>query len=120
MSARGERTIQVGKNEVRVLFTNRAVAEAEKTLGKGILGVLQGFSDGRSGISDVAILLQCGMEAARTDAREGGKRVQLSDAYAVLDEVGFGQVTGPVMEAVAAVLSYDGQANGQAENADPN
>lgn len=106
MTARGERTFKAGARDVTVLFTNRALANAEQRLEKGIIGVAQGLISGESGLTEVAVLLQVGMEAARVEARVGGGQVSLNDAYKVLDEAGFAAVTGPVMEAVAAVLSY--------------
>lgn len=119
MAARGEQTIQAGDREVPLLFTNRALAGAEKELGKGIVAVLQNFEDGAS-VSDVAILLRHGMEAARRDARTGGRPVSMLDAYDVLDEAGFAATMMAVVEGVAAVLQYDpedvaGQ-NGQGPN----
>lgn len=113
--ARGETTIQAGDREVRVLFTNRALAEAEGVLGKSILGVLQGFAEGTSGVSDLVQLLRAGMEAARRDAREGGRAITLTEAYDVLDEAGFAGVAEATFEAVGAVLSYSG-----GEDASPN
>lgn len=109
MGARGEGTIQAGDREVSVLFTNRALADAEKAIGRGIIGVAQGFQDGRSGVGDVAHLLQAGMEAARRDERRGGRSVTIQDAYEVLDKAGFTAVANAVMLAVAAVLEYDGR-----------
>jgi hypothetical protein len=106
--ARGEATIQAGEREVTILFTNRALAEAEGQIGKSIIGVAQGFAEGTTGIRDIAYLLQAGMEAARRDARAGGKVVTLNDAYQVLDAVGFTAVSVAVMEAVSAVLSFTG------------
>lgn len=115
--ARGERSFSANGQTVTVLFTNRALAGAEKRLGKGIIGVAQGLVDGGSGLTEVAVLLQVGMEAARQDAKAGGRQVSLDDAYNVLDAAGFANVAGPVMEAVADVLGYTGAA---AEPADPN
>ena len=106
--ARGEATIQAGKHEVQILFTNRALADAESQIGKSVIGVAQGFDEGTTSIGDIARLLRAGMEAARRDARAGGKMVTLNDAFQVLDEVGFAAVTVAVMEAVAAVLSFSG------------
>lgn len=118
--ARGESTLNVGKREIKLLYTNRALADAEKELGKGIVGILQGFRDGGAGINEIAVLLKTGMEAARRDGQWGGKRVQTTDAYDVLDQVGFAGVTAKVMEAVAAVISYDGEKEEQEEAEDPN
>lgn len=116
MSARGERVIGVNGNETRVLFTNRALLTAEKQIGKGILGILNGFTSGESGYTELVGLLRAGMEAARMDARLGGKPVSNDDAIQVLDMCGFTAVAGPVLEAVAAVISYDGRE----ETPDPN
>lgn len=117
--ARGERTFKAGTREVVVLFTNRALAGAEKRLNKGIIGLAQGFVDGTSGLTELAVLLQTGMEAARVDARLGGNQVGLDDAYKVLDEAGMANVAKPVLEAVAAVLNYGGEPspNGHDPNA---
>ena len=106
MGARGEGTIQAGEREVPVLFTNRAIAKAETALGCSILKVANGFADGQSGIRDVAILLCTGMEAARRDARAGGRAITPDDAYEVLDEAGFSVVAEIVMLAISDVLAY--------------
>jgi len=114
--ARGEAVIQISdQREVHVLFTNRALANAEKMLHRGILAIAQGFMDGESGVSDIATLLLAGMQAARQEAHTGGRQMTLNDAFEILDEVGFAAVAGPVMEAISSVLSY-GSSNG----GDPN
>ena len=106
--ARGEATIQAGEREVHILFTNRALADAEGQIGKSVIGVAQGFTEGTTGIGDIAYLLRAGMEAARRDARAGGKVVTLNDAYQVFDAAGFTAVSVAVMEAVSAVVSFSG------------
>lgn len=120
MGARGEGTIRAGDREVQILFTNRALAQAEQAMGKSTIAVTQGFLNGAAGIGDLAHLLQAGMEAARRDSGERGRVVTTRDAYNVLDEAGFAAVTQVVMEAVAAVLSYGADVNGDGEDADPN
>lgn len=109
VGARGEAVIQSGDREVRVLFTNRVLAEAERRLGKSILAIVQGFSDGALGMNDVVTLLVSGMQAARREGG-GGPAVTLESAYEVMDEAGFAVCTAAVMESVAAVLSYEGSA----------
>lgn len=104
--ARGERTFRAGGRDVTVLFTNRALANSEKRLGRGIVAVAQGMGDGSSGITEIAVLLHVGMEAARLDRRDRGRPYSMDDAYKVLDRAGFAAVASPVMEAVAAVLGY--------------
>ncbi len=104
--ARGEVTITLEAGEATLLFTNKALAQAEKSMGKSVIGLVNGFADGQAGIGDLAALMQAGMEAARRDARTGGRPVSLNDAYDVLDEVGFAAAATAVMEGVAAVLGY--------------
>lgn len=115
MSARGQEIIKLPDDrEVVVLFTNRALADAEAQMGKSVIGVAQGFTAGQSTLTDLTHLLRTGMTAARRDA--GDRRpVTMAEAYAVMDEVGFTAVAQAVMPALAAVLGYDGE-NG----ADPN
>lgn len=117
MGARGEATISLDDGrEVQVLYTNRALAEAEQALQQSVLEVAQGFADGHSGVYDVAVLLRCGMEAARREARMGGGAISLNNAYEVLDAAGFSAVAAQVMGAVAAVLSYAGGEAGDPKN----
>lgn len=121
--ARGERVIETEDGEVRVLFTNRALANAETQLNRGVFEVLADLQSGGR-IGDVAVLLQAGMEAARRDAREGGKPVSVAQAYAVLDEVGYATAVIAVVEAVAEVVSYtrerDASIQDAGDGADPN
>lgn len=106
MSARSEQIIATDDREVKILFTNRALATAEKSLGKSVIGVAQGFANGGSGITEIAILLQVGMDEYRRDARLGGSAVTINDAYAVMDEVGFSETANVVMNAIAQVIGY--------------
>lgn len=115
MGARGEQTIVTPDREIRLLYTNRALAEAEQVLGKGIFEIFQSFMDQKAGITETAQLLRAGMEAARRDARTGGRPVQITDAYDILDEAGFPAVIQAVALAISDVLSY-----GSEEEADPN
>ena len=106
MGARGESIIHVNGHEVNLLFTNRALLSAEKQLGKGILGILDGFMSNTSGYTELVALLRAGMEAARIDTRSSGKPVSNNDAIDLIDEIGFAAALTPVMEAVAIVISY--------------
>jgi len=114
--ARGEAILSLPDGtEARILFTNRAVAEAEAALGRSVIVLLEDFQEGRAGIIETATLLRVGMEAERRDSRSGGRVVSDNDAYNVLDQVGFGRALAAVMEAVSAVLTFDAE-----EDADPN
>lgn len=123
VGARGETEIQVPDGDVvRLLYTNRALVDAERSLGQSIIGIAEGFTQNRSGLSEILVLLQAGMEAARHDAREGGRRVSERDAEKVMDAVGFAGVVGPVMEGVCEVLSFDPNSDDDADSDadDPN
>lgn len=113
MGARGEQTIVTRDGEVRLLYTNRALAEGEQATGKSVIAVCQGFLDGESGVTEMAHLLKAGMEAARRDARTGGRPVQMGDAYDVLDQAGFQAVSAAVMGGIAEVLAYDPEEEGE-------
>lgn len=106
MSARGEGTITLEDRVVDVLFTNRALAQAEKAMGKNVLGVVNGMTTGSAGFDDLAQLLAAGMEAARRDAKVGGRVITVNEAYAVMDELGFADTMAVVVGAVAQVISY--------------
>lgn len=122
LGARGETAVEMPDgSEQRLLYTNRALIEAERALGKSVIGIAEGFTTGTSGMSETLVLLQVGMEAARHEAREGGRRISERDAERVMDAVGFTGVVGPVMEGVAEVLSYDPTADAEADpDEDPN
>lgn len=119
MSARGEAIIQTEENEVRILFDNRALAEAEAQMGKSIIATLSAAQAKNDiAIKDLAQILRAGMSAARRDAGKG-KPATLIEAFAVLNWAGFSLVAKEVMTAVAAVLSYD-PAKGDGKDEDPN
>lgn len=121
MSARGERFFEAGEREIRVMFTNRALVEAERLMGRSVFGVARGLLDGQSGVTEIAALLRAGMEAARRDARERPVRVSSDEAMDILDEAGVTVVATALMEAITAVLSYDGSEAGDGdEEPDPN
>jgi hypothetical protein len=120
MPARGVGVIDVNGREVPILFTNRVLLSAEKQLNKGIIGVLNGLSDGNIGIGELVALLRAGMEASRLDARRGGKPVSNEDAMDIIDEIGFTGAIAPVVEAVAIVIGYTSQAEPGDKAEDPN
>jgi hypothetical protein len=91
-----------------ILFTNRALADAERLTGKTVLQLMRGVQSMELSISDVAQMLLVGMEHARRETQKGGPAYNIRDAWAVMDACGFGTVTAAVMEAVSAVMSYDG------------
>jgi len=117
--ARGEGVIELTDHQVPILFTNRALADAEAKLGRAILATLQGLVDGTTGITEMVVLLQVGMQAAKRDAGERPFAVTLNEAYDVMDEAGFTAVTAAVAEASAAVLTYSHDEAGEGEGPNP-
>ena len=106
MGARGEGVLCVAEREIRVLFTNRALARAETALGKTVLEIANDARSTRLGLNDTAKLLQAGMEAARRETGPGGKPSSLDEAFDVMDAVGFTETARVIIEALAAVLGY--------------
>ena len=104
--ARGERFLEANGQRYTVLFTNRALAEAERALARPIIGLLTSAQGGDLSIGDVARLLQIGLECGRRDAQAPGPQLTTNDAWMIMDELGFSAVTQAVFGAVADVLSY--------------
>lgn len=106
MSARGEETIVLtDETEVKILFTNRALAQVEERLNEPIMITATNLSNGIVSMAKMAQLLKCGIEAAKKDAGEN-PRVTLQDAYDVLDDVGFLKVLQVVVRALTGCLNY--------------
>ncbi len=92
-------------DEVSIIFTNRALAEAETQTGKSVISFINKISSGDISINEIALYLKVGMEAYRKYAKlAGNKPVSLDDAYAVMDEVGFAKITEEVVMAIAEAL----------------
>lgn len=107
MSARGEAIIRADEKEVRILYDNRALAEAETQMGKSIVATLSAAQARNDiAIKDLAQILRAGLTSARRHSGKG-KPATLIEAFDVLNWAGFSLVTKEVMTAVAAVLSYD-------------
>lgn len=105
--ARGEGTIETQERAYPLLFTNRALAEAEKALDCSIFDVAQAAQAGRLSLSQVAELLRVGLEYGRREAKWGKDVVRLPLAYDVLEERGYPEVARLVLEGLFAVLAYD-------------
>lgn len=120
--ARGEGFVETpdGK-QYAILFTNRAIAEAERALKKSVIGMMRDFEAAGVaglGVNEIGHLLYVGMEHGRRDAHAGGKQLSLSDAWDLMDVIGFAEATRVVLEAISAVLSYSPESEfaGEAEN----
>ncbi|MFH0902333.1 MAG: GTA-gp10 family protein [Pseudomonadota bacterium] len=104
--ARGEGYLDLDGETYAVLFTNRAIAEAEKATGKGILQLLNGFRNDTTGVIDLVQLLAVGLEAARREGRSRAGGYNINDAWRLLDQLGFATVAEVVFGALADVMSY--------------
>jgi len=123
--ARGEQIITSPEGEeYRILYTNRALAEAEKACGKPVMAVLQDLVEwfesakateslGTAGEISVTVLgnlLRTGLDAARMANREGGKGISLNTAYRIMDEVGTFEVIGPILLGILEALGLGDEA----------
>lgn len=117
MTARGEGTLTVDGSPVDILFTNRALAQAEVQLGRPVLQIAGDAEN--LGMGDLARLMLVGMNAARRDAKTGGKPPNLNDAWDAMDAVGFKESLRVVIEALAAVLGYSQDDDGEEIDEDP-
>ena len=112
--ARGEGQVEFHGETLPVLLTNRAIAEAEKATGKTVVQLAQAGQTGAIGMGDIAQLLRAGLEYGRRDAELRRQTYTISDAYDVMDEIGFAACAKIVFLALADVLSYRGE-----DDADP-
>lgn len=116
--ARGEAYLRMPDGaEVAVLFTNRALADAERVTGKPVMQLIQGVD--RIGMGDTAALLNVGMEHARRESHAGGRSYTLNDAWHVLEAVGFLEAARVVYEAVSQVVAWKPGQEGENEGERP-
>ena len=99
---RGERILETEDGEIRILFTNQALAEAEQRMGKSVLAVARDLVNNQSGVIEVAHLLRTGIQSANNNGRVKSS-VSLHQAYKIMDEVGFTVVMKAVLEAMTDV-----------------
>lgn len=111
--ARGEAVVECGGRSYPVLFTNRALAEAEKALGKPALQIGYDAQRGQVSVGDTAELLRIGLEYGRRDAPWSHEPVRSPLAYEILDALGFQSAAVIVLNCLQEVLSYDPQAEGR-------
>lgn len=108
MAARTTHTFKLESGEeIGILYTNRALANAEAETSKNLLALLNSIASGNLSINDISILLKVGMEAYRRDVNISGKPVTIDDSYRVMDEIGFSKVSEAVLTSVADVLNYN-------------
>ena len=104
--ARGEAILEAEGESYPILFTNRAIFEAERATGKAVLEIINMLSTQSLSMGALVQLLLIGLEHGRRDARQNNRPHTLNDAWNIIDVVGFRAVLAAVFEALAAVLSY--------------
>ena len=104
--ARGEAFLQAGDESYPILFTNRAIFDAERVTGKPVLRIIGTISDQTLSMGDLVQLLLIGMEYGRRDAHQDNRPYTLKNAWEIIDAVGFRGVMAAVFEALAEVLNY--------------
>ncbi len=104
--ARGEGILELDGEQYAVLFTNRALADAERATGKTVLQLMASAQANLMGMGDLVHLLAVGLEYARREHRHAGGGTSANDAWRLLDNLGFAAVAVVVYEALAAVMSY--------------
>lgn len=117
LGARGEAVLEVRGTVYPVLYTNRALAVAEREVGRPVLKLLKDLiADEMESLTfdEAARLLQIGLEAGRRDAQVARRPYTLDDAWAVMDAVGFLAVARTVLVAMGAVVKFGaGDAGGE-------
>lgn len=104
--ARGEGYLDLDGETYVVLFTNRALADAERATGKTVMQLMAAVQNNLIGMGDIAHLLAIGLEYARREHRSRAGSYNVNDAWRLLDQLGFATVAAVVLEALAAVMSY--------------
>jgi hypothetical protein len=115
IGARGEGQLGLDGETYVILFTNRAIADAERATGKTVMKLMRGFASDDIGMSDVAILLMVGLQYARREHRSRAGANDTQDAWTLLNKLGFAAVASVVFTALTEVMSY----RQNQENGDP-
>jgi len=104
--ARGEGILTLQGEQYVVLFTLRALADAERVTGKSIVQLMTAASTQAVGVGELAQLLVVGLEYGRRDGRTRTTSYGPNDAWRLMDALGFAVVAVVVLEALAAAMSY--------------
>jgi len=118
--ARGEVYVTVGEQEYPVVFNNRALADAERLIGKTVLQLASDAQTGTLGVGEVASLLMVGLEQGRRRQKTTAKTFTVQRALSTMDEIGFPEAMRVVMEGVCEVLAGPaGDVDGEEDGEDP-
>jgi len=113
--ARGEGWLDEQNRCYPVLFTNRALLEVEKAIGKSI--TLVAGSGSMNMANDIIRALLVGLEYGRREAGERKLAYTMADAHNLLDEFGYKRALTVVTEALAECVTWEPeQSEGEPEN----
>ena len=103
--ARGEGILTVEGVEHRVLFTNRAMAEAERRTGRTISSLARAAAAGELTLNELVNLLVVGLEAAR-QSDHGAAVYTLQRAWDLMDSAGYMETMAVVIGAASEALTW--------------
>lgn len=113
----GSTSFEFNGQTFRLLFSNRALADAEKMLGKSIPSIFKTIEN--VGFNDIAVMFFVGMDAAKRYYRLPGKRYSMNDTFQLMDEIGFIAITPIIAKAVGDVIQYKSELlSGDSEDED--
>jgi len=104
--ARGEGYLELDGKRYELLFTNRALVEAERLTEKSAMRFLRDAKAGDISIGDVAQYVSVGLRYSSRDGGVQGAGLDVNNAWRLLDGIGFETVAAVVLVALAAVMSY--------------
>ena len=110
--ARGEGYLELDGERYAVLFTLRALADAEQFTGKSIMQLMAAAQANAMSVGNLAQMLAVGLEYARRERKGRVRPYDVNDAWRLLDGLGFTIVLVVVLEALAAVMSFRPGAEG--------
>jgi hypothetical protein len=104
--ARGEGYLELDGETYAILFTNRAIAEAEQATGKTILQLVNAGASNGLGMREVSQLLTVGLTWARREGLGTARGNVAQDAWRLLDQLGFAACLEIVLTALADVIGF--------------
>ena len=119
VGARGEGFLELDGERYVILFTLRALADAERLTGKSVMTLMTAAQRGDLFIGDLASLVVVGLEAARREHRDRPRGYDANDAWRLLEGVGFTAVMVVVLEALVSIMSFTREAAPMEKPSDP-
>lgn len=116
--ARGESHVKDGGEEIPLLFTNRALLEVERMVGKPIITILLDYYEKKISMDSISKILRVGLETARKESMGKQATVSLDEAFDILDRVGFTDCAAAIVSGISEVINYS-QSEPEKEGSSP-